>query len=50
MQDSPITVEEIKGAVKEMTKGKATGGDGLPLEFFEHYSGILFPELLKVYL
>ncbi|GBG87840.1 hypothetical protein CBR_g45996 [Chara braunii] len=32
--DRPITVEELKGTVKAMARGKASGDDGLPIEFF----------------
>lgn len=50
MLESPITIEEIKTAVKDTMRGKAPGDDRLPLQLFEQFGDILYPELINVYL
>ena len=35
--DSPITLEEIRKAVKEMKKNKTPGADGIPIEFYQTF-------------
>lgn len=39
----------MNGAIKGVTRWKATGGDGLHLELYEQYGNLLYPELLNVY-
>ena len=39
--DSPLTVEELKNAVFQMTKGKSPGLDGIPVEFYQEYWEII---------
>ncbi|XP_078503987.1 dapper homolog 2 [Lissotriton helveticus] len=45
----PISLEEIRGAIKQMARNKTLGVDGLPVEFYMHYVDILAPQLLEVY-
>ena len=35
--DLPITLEELKNAVLQMSKGKSPGLDGIPVEFYQEY-------------
>ena len=35
--DAPLTVEELKNAVFQMTKGKSPGLDGIPVEFYQEF-------------
>ncbi|KAJ1148404.1 hypothetical protein NDU88_001240 [Pleurodeles waltl] len=48
MLDKPITLEEIKAAIRKLTTTKTLGGDGLPAEIYQHYKGLLAEKLLEV--
>ncbi|KAK6181925.1 hypothetical protein SNE40_009702 [Patella caerulea] len=45
----PITVTEIKDAIKKMKNGKASGEDMIPLEFYKVGIDKLMPVLLKLF-
>lgn len=47
--EAPLTVEEIKFAIADFTRSKSPGSDGLPIEFYAHFSEILIPKLLSLY-
>lgn len=47
MLDGPIELEELQEAVQGMPNNKAPGPDGLPIEIYKKYGGLLLPELLK---
>ncbi|KAJ1130101.1 hypothetical protein NDU88_008457 [Pleurodeles waltl] len=48
--EADLTVEEIKGAVGDMSRDKTPGSDGLPIEFYNIYIDKLAPQLLKLYI
>lgn len=43
--DQPFTKVEMEMAMKSLTKGRAPGSDGLPVEFYHHFWNILEPPL-----
>jgi len=45
---SPVTLEEVEGALKRMGKGKVPGVDGLPVEFYVKFFNVLGPYLVEV--
>uniref|UniRef100_A0A8C5LKV7 Reverse transcriptase domain-containing protein n=1 Tax=Leptobrachium leishanense TaxID=445787 RepID=A0A8C5LKV7_9ANUR len=45
--ESPITGEELAATLKKMKNGKSPGPDGLPSEYYKHFSTILLPNLLR---
>lgn len=47
--DLPITVEEIKNAIMNMYKVKASGPDALPIEFYKENINRIGQELLQIY-
>lgn len=44
----PITMEEVEGVLKRMSKGKVPGVDGLPVEFCVSFFNILGPYLVEM--
>ena len=46
--DDNITDEEIKDAVFRLPKGKASGPDGLPTEFFQNYWEVVGSDVIKM--
>lgn len=46
--DSPITIGEVEGVVKRMSKGKVPGIDGLPVKFYVRFFSILGIHLVEV--
>ena len=44
-----ISEVEVRAAIKELPKGKSPGMDGLPSEFYQHFTHILTPILTKVF-
>lgn len=46
---APLTVEEIVTAIADFARSKSPGSDGLPIEFYSHFSEILTPKLLALY-
>ncbi|KAJ1148824.1 hypothetical protein NDU88_001650 [Pleurodeles waltl] len=44
-----LTVEEIKGAVRDMSSNKTPVSDGLPVELYNIYIHKRAPQLLKLY-
>lgn len=47
--DGGISLEELKEALGDMTKGNASGPDGLPLEVYLKYQDEILPSLGQVY-
>uniref|UniRef100_A0AAR2KU71 Reverse transcriptase domain-containing protein n=1 Tax=Pygocentrus nattereri TaxID=42514 RepID=A0AAR2KU71_PYGNA len=47
--ESPLTLDEIRAAIKTMQTNKAPGPDGFPLEFFKKFEKKLGPLLLAVF-
>ena len=48
--DSPLTIEELKIALRNMQNNKAPGPDGFPVEFFKAFQDQLIPLLQSVYI
>lgn len=48
--EMPITLEEIKTAIRLMQSGKSPGPDGFPVEFFKTFSESLSPLLREMYI
>ena len=48
MLDAPLTLKDLKKALKKMKKGKTPGIDGLTAEFFMFFQDLLLPILLEV--
>ena len=48
LRDGLLTVEECYGALISMAKCKAPGSDGLPMEFYVKFWGVLGSDLVKV--
>lgn len=46
--DAPIKLEELQEALSLFPNSKAPGDDGLPMEIFKQYGGVVLPQLLKV--
>ena len=46
--EAPISLQELEGALKKMGKRKAPGIDGLPVEFYSEFWGVLGPAVLEV--
>lgn len=46
--DREITLEGLADAVRDMSRGKASGPDGLPLEVYTKYREEILPTLLEV--
>lgn len=46
---APLTGDEISRAIAEFPRSKASGSDGLPVEFYSTYSDLLIPWLLTLY-
>lgn len=46
--DSPIKLEELQEALSLFPNSEAPGDDGIPMEVFKQYGGIMLPRLLKV--
>ncbi len=44
-----LTLEEIHKAIQALSKGKALGHDGIPIEFFQACASEVAPTLLKAY-
>lgn len=49
MLDAPITTQDIATALSQLAKSKASGLDGLPLEFYTTYSETLIPKLKTLF-
>ncbi|XP_072009068.1 ATP synthase subunit C lysine N-methyltransferase isoform X1 [Engystomops pustulosus] len=49
MLEGPLTLEEIEEATQAMANDKAPGVDGMPMELYKKFGGILLPKLLKVF-
>ncbi|KAJ1198897.1 hypothetical protein NDU88_002735 [Pleurodeles waltl] len=47
--DADITVEKLKKELDKMDSGKAPGGDGFPVEFYQAYGVQLVEPLLEVF-
>lgn len=47
--DAPITTDCIAEALAQLPASKASGSDGLPLEFYNQFGEILVPKLCKLY-
>ncbi|CAH2311611.1 Hypothetical predicted protein [Pelobates cultripes] len=45
--DRPITEDDIKTAIKTTKTGRATGPDGLTLDYYKRFQDILAPKLTK---
>lgn len=43
--DTPVSPEEILGAIQHLKNGKSPGNDGFPVEFYKRYSQHLVPFL-----
>lgn len=41
--DASLTLEELQTAIAEFLNCKAPGADGLPMEIYKQYTGILLP-------
>ena len=46
--DSSITAEELEAAMRSLTDGKASGIDGLAVEFYKVFWTLVAPDLLHV--
>lgn len=46
--DANVTPEELTAAVGQMASGKAPGLDGLPSDFYKHFSKSIGPDLCEV--
>ncbi|XP_078165205.1 uncharacterized protein LOC144559911 [Carex rostrata] len=46
--DCDISDEEIKGAIFQMPKGKASGPDGFPIEFYQFFWGIVGVDIIAM--
>jgi len=46
--DSSITAEELEAAMRSLKDGKASGIDGLPVEFYKVFWTLVGPDLLHV--
>ena len=44
-----LAESEVKAAISSLSNNKSPGSDGLPGEFYKHFSEMLCPILLKVY-
>ncbi|PIO34258.1 hypothetical protein AB205_0088040, partial [Aquarana catesbeiana] len=49
MMDKEITEEEVQHAVRLLASGKSASPDGIPLEIYKRYIGILAPVLTRMY-
>lgn len=47
--DAPLTVEEIKIAIKSMQSGSSPGPDGLPIELYKTYADKLAPSSVDMF-
>ena len=47
--DRPITLDEIKKAIKDMKLNKSPGPDGIPIEFYLEFIDIIAPKLMIVF-
>lgn len=47
--DAQLILEELQTAVPEFPNCKAPGEDGLPMETYKQYAGVLLPKLLAVF-
>ena len=47
--NSPITIDEIKKAIRKLKCQKATGIDGIPVEFYKHGCNELLPALVLLF-
>lgn len=47
--EGPLTLEELQRATADMANQKSLGLDGLPVEIYKRYGGMLLPKLLKVF-
>lgn len=45
--DAPVSIEELKGALSKMNKGKSPGSDGIPPEFYVAFWAPLAPFLFN---
>lgn len=45
--DAPISEEELTSAIKALKNNKATGWDGLPIDFYKTFIGYLIQPLLS---
>lgn len=45
----PITSEEVQKAIHTFLSDKASGPDGLPIEFYKKFGDVLAPKLVVVY-
>lgn len=44
-----LTLEELQRATADMANQKSPGSDGLPVEIYTKYGGMLLPKLLEVF-
>ena len=44
-----IAKEEIRKAIKELSKNKSPAGDGITAEFYQHFQNRLLPILQEIY-
>ena len=44
-----MTAQELKVTLKKMARGKVAGIDGLPMEFYPKFEGLLMQRLAEVY-
>ncbi|KAJ1163716.1 hypothetical protein NDU88_004169 [Pleurodeles waltl] len=47
--DEPLALAEIQDSVRALATGKTPGPDDLPSEFYQTYSSIIAPRLLRLY-
>lgn len=47
--EAPITQDDITEAISQLSKSKAPGLDGLPLEFYDTFSEVIIPKLKQLY-
>jgi hypothetical protein len=46
---SRLSLEEVRKAIRALPKGKASGHDDIPMEFFHEYEQEVAPDLLKAF-
>lgn len=49
MLDRPFTLKEIKGVVFDLSRDKALGPDGFPIQFFKQLWDTIKSDLFRLY-
>ena len=44
--DAPITLDEVQTAIRHMKPGKSPGLDGIPVEFYQEYWGLIMDDYM----